>query len=162
MILYRFQKLQHITTTNTTINMKILIALLFSITMLGQECSPYHPVKNWEVNDDVDFTVSWVSCFHAAGLAFSMDYNNISGGVHIMGAGHNNSAYTFLSYQYQPIKRIKLSAGPLYRLNNDSSLMLAQYGADIKLYKSIWLTSRILQINRNLNYLNVGIKIYTI
>ena len=60
---------------------RILLALLFSISMYGQECSPYHPVNNWEANDDVDFTVSWVSCFHAAGLAFSMDYNNISGGV---------------------------------------------------------------------------------
>lgn len=134
------------------------ILLLINISMFGQECSPYYPVQNWEANDDVDFTVSLVSCFHAAGLAFSMDYNNISGGVHIMGAGHDNSAYTFLSYQYQPIKKIKLFAGPLYRLNNDSSLMLAQYGGDIKLYKSIWLTSRILQININLNYLNVGIK----
>jgi hypothetical protein len=88
-----------------------------------------------------------------------MDYNNISGGVHIMGEGHGNAAYTFLSYQYQPIKRIKLSAGPLYRLNNDNGLMAAQYGGDIKLYESIWLTSRILQINRDLNYLNVGIKV---
>ena len=134
------------------------ILLLINISMFGQECSPYHPVQHWEANDDVDFTVSLVSCFHAAGLAFSMDYNNISGGVHIMGAGHDNSAYTFLSYQYQPIKKIKLFAGPLYRLNNNSSLMLAQYGGDIKIYKSIWFTSRILQINRNLNYLNVGIK----
>lgn len=138
---------------------RILLALLFSINMYGQECSPYHPVNNWETNDDVDFTVSWVSCFHAAGLVFSMDYNNISGGVHIMGEGHNNAAYSFLSYQYQPIKNIKLSAGPLYRLNNDSGLMVAQYGGDIKLYKSIWLTSRILQIRRDLNYLNVGVKI---
>ena len=137
---------------------RILLALLFSISVNGQECSPYHPVNNWETNDDIDFTVSWVSCFHATGLAFSMDYNNISGGVHIMGEGHDNSAYTFLSYQYQPIKKIKLFAGPLYRLNNNSSLMLAQYGGDIKIYKSIWFTSRILQINRNLNYLNVGIK----
>jgi len=135
------------------------IALLISINTIGQECSPYHSIKNWETNDDVDFTVSWVSCFHAAGLAFSMDYNNISGGVHIMGEGHGNAAYTFLSYQYQPIKRIKLSAGPLYRLNNDNGLMVAQYGGDIKLYKSIWLTSRILQIRRDLNYLNVGIKV---
>ena len=138
---------------------RILLALLFSISMYGQECSPYHPVNNWEANDDVDFTVSWVSCFHAAGLAFSMDYNNISGGVHIMGEGHNNAAYSFLSYQYEPIKTIKISAGPLYRLNNDSGMMIGQFGVDVKLYKSIWLTSRILQINRNLNYLNVGVKI---
>jgi|TARA_R110000744_G_scaffold378068_1_gene493767 hypothetical protein len=138
---------------------RILLALLFSISVYGQECSPYHPVNNWEANDDVDFTVSWVSCFHAAGLAFSMDYNNISGGVHIMGEGHDNSAYTFLSYQYEPIKNIKVSAGPLYRLNNEGGLMIGQFGADIKLYRSIWLTSRILQINRNLNYLNVGVKI---
>lgn len=137
----------------------IVILLLFSISTWAQDCSPYHKVTNWELNDDVEFTAAWVSCFHASGLAFSMDYNNISGGVQIMGEGHDNSAYTFLSYQYQPIKRIKLSAGPLYRLNNNSGLMLAQYGGDIKLYKSIWITSRILQINRSLNYLNVGIKL---
>ena len=76
-----------------------------------------------------------------------------------MGEGHDNSAYTFLSYQYEPIKNIKVSAGPLYRLNNEGGLMIGQFGADIKLYRSIWLTSRILQINRNLNYLNVGVKI---
>lgn len=139
--------------------MKILLAMLFSINMWAQECSPYHPVKNWEVNDDVEFTTAWVSCFHASGLAFSMDYNNISTGLHLMGEGHNNAAYMFLSYQYQPIKIVKLSAGPLYRLNNDSGLMLAQFGGDIKLYKSIWLTSRILQIRRDLNYLNVGVKL---
>jgi len=137
----------------------LLVLLLISTVGFAQDCSPYYKVNNWETNDDVDFTVSWVSCFHAAGLAFTMDYNNISGGVHIMGEGHSNAAYTFLSYQYQPIKRIKLSAGPLYRLNNDSGLMVAQYGGDIKLYKSIWLTSRILQIRRDLNYLNVGLKI---
>lgn len=137
----------------------IVILLLFSISLWAQECSPYHRVTNWESNDNVEFTSAWVSCFHASGLIFSMDYNNISGGVHLMGEGHNNATYTFLSYQYQPIKRIKLSAGPLYRLNNNSGLMLAQFGGDVKLYKSIWITSRVLQINRSLNYLNVGIKL---
>ena len=135
------------------------MALLFSTMMWAQDCSPYHTVNKWEVNDDVDFTAAWVSCFHASGLAFSMDYNNISLGTHLMGEGHMNSAYMFLSYQYQPLDRIKLSAGPLYKLNNNSGLMVAQYGGDIKLYKSIWLTSRILQIRTDLNYLNVGLKI---
>ena len=137
----------------------LLIALLFSSSLWAQECSPYHPVKNWDANDDVDFTIAWVSCFHAAGVAVSMDYNNISTGVHIMGEGHKDAAYAFLSYQYQPIKRIKLSAGPLYRLNNDSRLMVGQFGMDVKLYKYFWLTSRILQITRELNYLNVGVKV---
>ena len=139
--------------------MRLLVALLFSMTMCAQDCSPYYRINNWEVNDDVDFTAAWVSCFHSAGLAFSMDYNNISLGTHLMGEGHMNSAYMFLSYQYQPLDRIKLSAGPLYRLNNDSRFLWGQFGGDIKLYKSIWLTSRILQINPNLNYLNVGLKI---
>ena len=139
--------------------MRLLIALLFSITMWAQDCSPYHRVTNWEANDDVEFTAAWVSCFHASGLAFSMDYNNVSTGFHLMGEGHMNSAYTFMSYQYQPHRRIKLSAGPLYKLNNDRGLMIAQYGGDIRLYKSIWLTSRILQIRRDLNYLNVGVKV---
>ena len=139
--------------------MRLLIALLFSTMMWAQDCSPYHRVTNWEANNDVEFTAAWVSCFHASGLAFSMDYNNISAGFHLMGEGHMNSTYTFMSYQYKPHRRIKLSAGPLYKLNNDRGLMIAQYGGDIKLYKSIWLTSRILQIRRDLNYLNVGIKL---
>lgn len=137
----------------------LLILLLLPLLSTSQECSPYHTVNNWEVNDDVDFTVSWVSCFHASGMVFSMDYNYISTGVHIMGEGHNNATYTFISYQYQPSKRVKLHGGPLYRLNNDSGLMLAQYGGDVKLYKSVWLTSRVLQINADLNYLNVGVKL---
>lgn len=139
--------------------MKMIFALLFSTMIYAQDCSPYHKIKNWEANDDVDFTISWVSCFHASGLAFSMDYNNISTGVHLMGAGHNNAAYAFLGYQYQPIKKVKLSAGPLYRLNNNSNIMLGHYGADLKLYKSIWFTSRVLHIKRGLRYLNVGVKL---
>ncbi len=139
--------------------MKIIIAVLFTINVWAQDCSPYHKITNFETNKDVEFTVAWVSCFHASGIAFSTDWNNMSLGVHLMGEGHQNAAYTFFSYQYQPIKKIKLHAGPLYKLNNDSGLMLAQYGGDVKLYKSVWLTSRILQINRNLNYLNVGIKL---
>jgi len=127
--------------------------------MWAQDCSPYYRINNWEANDDVEFTTAWVSCFHASGMAFSTDWNNMSLGVHLMGEGHKNAAYTFFSYQYQPIKRVKLFAGPLYRLNNDSRFLWGQFGGDIKLYKSIWLTSRILQINPNLNYLNVGLKI---
>ena len=76
-----------------------------------------------------------------------------------MNQGHDDAAYVFLSYQYQPINKIKISAGPLYRLNNNSSFLIGQYGGDIKIYKSIWLTSRVLQIRRDLNYLNVGLKI---
>lgn len=139
--------------------MKVLFALLFSISMWAQDCSPYHRVKNWEVNEDVKYTLSLVSCFHAYGISPTLDWNNYSVGFHIMGQGHDGAAYLFSSYQYRVKDKFKISAGPLYRLNNESGFLLGQFGGDVKLYKSIWLTSRILQINPSLNYLNVGVKI---
>ena len=139
--------------------MRVLMALLFSTMMWAQDCSPYHKIKNWETNKDVEYTISAISCFHAHGVATSLDWYNYSIGTHIMNQGHDGAAYVFLSYQYQPINKIKISAGPLYRLNNNSSFLIGQYGGDIKIYKSIWLTSRVLQIRRDLNYLNVGLKI---
>ena len=136
----------------------LLLALFFSVNVWAQQCSPYHPVKNWEANKDVVFTVAWVSCLHASGMAVSMDWNHSSTGVHIMGKGHSNSAYLFQGFKWRAAKRIELEAGPLYRLNNRSQLMLGHVGADLVLHRHLHITSRILIINPNLNYLNVGLK----
>ena len=84
----------------------IIISLLFSISIWAQDCSPYHKVTNWESNDDVEFTVAWVSCFHASGMALSTDWNNMSMGFHIMGEGHDNSAYTFLVININLLKEL--------------------------------------------------------
>jgi hypothetical protein len=91
-------------------------------------------------------------------MAVSMDWNHSSTGVHIMGKGHSNSAYLFQGFKWRAAKRIELEAGPLYRLNNRSQLMLGYVGADLVLHRHLHITSRILIINPNLNYLNVGLR----
>jgi hypothetical protein len=137
----------------------LLLTLFLSSMVWSQNCSPYYKVKNWDVNQDVFATVSLISCFHAYGVATSIDWYDYSVGLHMMSKGHNGTVYGFVSYQYRPIRKVKLSAGPLYRINNDSGLLLGQYGGDVYIYKRVWLTGRVLQIRRGLNYLNVGLKV---
>jgi hypothetical protein len=138
---------------------KLLAALLFSTVLLGQKCSPYHKVTNWEYNNDVKYNIAWASCFHAAAIAASMEYKSFEMGTHIMGEGHHNAAYIFTSYNFKLNKSLNLSLGSLHRINNNPSLLLGQWGGSVRIYKPVWFIARVLQINKDLNYLNVGIKL---
>ena len=139
--------------------LKLLAAVLFSTALLGQECSPYHKVKNWEYNSDVKYNIAWASCFHAAAIAASMEYKSFEVGTHIMGEGHHNTAYIFTSYNFKLNKSLNLSLGSLHRINNNPSLLLGQWGGSVRIYKPVWFIARVLQINKDLSYLNVGIKL---
>mgnify|MGYP003692040397 CR=1 FL=1 len=139
--------------------LKLLAALLFSTALSGQECSPYHNVTNWEYNNDVKYNIAWASCFHAAAIAASMEYKSFEAGTHIMGEGHYNTAYIFTSYNFKLNKSLNLSLGSLHRINNNPSLLLGQWGGCVKIYKPVWFIVRVLQINKDLSYLNVGIKL---
>jgi hypothetical protein len=139
--------------------LKLLAALLFSTALLGQECSPYHNVTNWEYNNDVKYNIAWASCFHAAAIAASMEYKSFEVGTHIMGEGHYNTAYIFTSYNFKLNKSLNLSLGSLHRINNNPSLLLGQWGGSVRIYKPVWFIARVLQINKDLSYLNVGIKL---
>ena len=137
----------------------VILALLLSKLTLAQECSPYHKVNNWKYNKDVNYNIAWASCFHAAAIAVSLEYNSFEVGTHIMGKGHHNTAYIFTSYNFKVNKNLKLSAGSLHRLNNNPALMLGQWGGSVRVYKPVWFIARVLQINKDLSYLNVGIKL---
>ncbi len=140
-----------------------LIVIVFSIignNLYGQiECSPYHKVKNYTVDDKGNYGFSYVTCFHAQGVVVDLSYKSIMIGTHIMDKGHNNTVYGFVSYRYFINEKTIAHIGPLYKINNNSGLLIGQFGLDRKLYGPVYLTSRILQVKTNLNYLNVGLKI---
>lgn len=140
-----------------------LIVIVFSIignNLYGQiECSPYHKVKNYTVDDKGNYGFSYVTCFHAQGVVVDLSYKSIMIGTHMMDKGHMNTVYGFVSYRYFINKKTIAHIGPLYKINNNSGLLIGQFGLDRKLYGPVYLTSRILQIKTNLNYLNVGLKI---
>ena len=85
-------------------------------------------------------------------------YKNIFIGFLAMGENHQSEAYTFLQYEYR-LKGISFYGGPAYRVNNSPKLLIGRVGIDIKLYKRIWGTASILQLNPQLNYLHSGLKI---
>lgn len=140
-----------------------LIVIVFSIignNLYGQiECSPYHKVKNYTVDDKGNYGFSYVTCFHAQGVVVDLSYKSIMIGTHMMDKGHMNTVYGFVSYRYFINKKTIAHIGPLYKINNNSGLLIGQFGLDRKLYGPVYLTSRILQVKTNLNYLNVGLKI---
>ena len=140
-----------------------LIVIVFSIignNLYGQiECSPYHKVKNYTVDDKGNYGFSYVTCFHAQGVVVDLSYKSIMIGTHMMDKGHMNTVYGFVSYRYFINKKTIAHIGPLYKINNNSGLLIGQFGLDRKLYGPVFLTSRILQVKTNLNYLNVGLKI---
>lgn len=138
---------------------KVIALLLLGFISHGQECLPYHKVRNWEYNDDVKYNIAWASCFHASAIAASMEYESFEIGTHIMGKGHHNTAYLFASYNFKASKNLNLSVGTLYRINNNTGLLLGQWGGSVRIYKPVWFIARVLQINKNLSYLNVGIKL---
>jgi len=142
-------------------NIISILLTLISYNLYSQiDCSPYnHRVKNYIVEEKNNYGISYVSCFHAQGVVVDLSYRSVMVGTHMMNKGHKNSVYGFISYKVHLNDRIILHGGPLYRINNDSGFLMGQYGMDYKLYKGLNLTSRILQVNPLLNYLNVGVKL---
>ena len=143
----------------------LLLLLLLSNNLYSQsiECNPYnHKVKydySSIVDNDIEYGLSYVSCFHAQGVVVDLRYKEYQTGFHMMNKGHHNVVYHFISYRVKMNNRIVFHGGPLYRVNNNSGLLIGQFGMDYKLYKGLNLTSRVLQIHPSLNYLNVGIRL---
>lgn len=142
-------------------NIFSILLTLISYNLYSQiDCNPYnHTVKRYIVEEKNNYGISYVSCFHAEGIVVDLSYKSLMVGTHLMDKGHNNSVYGFFSYKFYVDNRMVIHMGPLYRMNNDRQLLVGQYGIDYKLYGPINLTSRVLQIRRDLNYLNVGIKV---
>jgi hypothetical protein len=136
---------------------KLIFTLFISISLHGQECSPYRTPKNYILDKNKSGAIGYVACLHARGVVAEVGYNDVFVGVLAMGKGHHGATYSFVQYEFA-IRELRIYGGPAYRLNNNPSLITGRIGADLKIYKRIWTTASILQINRNLNYLHIGIK----
>lgn len=128
-----------------------------SSSLYGQECSPYRTPKNYILDKNKSGAIGYVACLHARGVVAEVGYNDVFVGILAMGKGHHGATYSFVQYEFA-IRELRIYGGPAYRLNNNPSLITGRIGADLKIYKRIWTTTSILQINRNLNYLHIGIK----
>jgi len=138
---------------------KLLIILtLLSISLKGQECLPFHSIPSYELSPSKSAAIGYVACLHARGVVAEVGYKNTFIGILAMGENHDNDTYTFAQYEYQ-LKNSSFYMGPVYRLNNNPSLLFGRIGTDIKLYKRVWVTMSILQVNPTLNYFHIGTKL---
>lgn len=135
----------------------IFLAILWG-SSTAQECRPYHQVPKWELDGNKSGAIGYVACIHARGVVAEVGYNNIFGGILAMGKGHHGAAYTFIQYEFA-IRELRIYGGPAYRLNHDPAFLIGRIGADYQLYRNLYSTFSILQINTNLNYVHVGLKL---
>lgn len=136
----------------------ILLLLSLSSFLFSQECSPYYPIKSFELSKVKHAGVGYVACLHARGLLAEVGYDNTFIGVLAMGKGHHHSTYSYLQYEFA-IRELRIYGGPAYRLNNDPQLLIGRVGADYPIYKPLHATFSLLQINNNLNYIHIGFKL---
>jgi len=139
--------------------MKLILALLFPILLTSQTyCSPYHNIDRYEVNKDIIYSIAYISCFHARGVNVEMGTDKIQVGSILMGKNHHNASYLYLVGN-RDYKNLRLYGGLLYRINNNPTLCIGRYGVDIEIYRNVYSTFSVSQINRNLNYANFGLKL---
>jgi hypothetical protein len=137
----------------------IIFLLLLTFTSKAQsECSPYIKPEHYVVNRDIIYSISYVSCIHTQGIMTEVGTKNNRLGNLITGKGHHNDVYMFGSH-YINFKNINLSAGLLFRVNNNPSICVGKIGTDYKLYKNIYSTLNLFQVNKDLSYMYFGLKI---
>jgi hypothetical protein len=136
----------------------ILILMLTALISKSQECSPYHIIPKYQYSDNKSFGLGYVACLHARGVVAEVGYDKVFLGLLAMGEGHHGAAYSFLQYEFS-IRKLRIYGGPAYRLNHNPGFMLGRVGVDLQLIKHLYCSASILQINSNLNYLHVGLKI---
>ena len=139
--------------------LKYLLLGFFPLLSYAQvECTPYYNPPSYEVNQDVVYSASYVSCFHTQAVMLEAGTNSFRLTSTMSGKHHNNDAYLSPRYYYN-FNSGNISIGPLYRLNNNPGFGIAQLGSDIRLFSRYSLTSNLFQINSNLNYLFIGLKV---
>lgn len=136
----------------------ILMLMLTAWTIEAQECNPYHIIPKYQYSDAKSFGLGYVACLHARGVVAEVGYDKMFLGVLAMGKGHHGATYSFLQYEFS-IRKLRIYGGPAYRLNHHPGFILGRVGADLELVKHVYCSASILQINSNLNYLHVGLKI---
>ena len=134
----------------------ILYTLLCNIAY-GQQCNPYQTPKNYILDQNKSAAVGYVACLHARGVVAEVGYDNVFVGILAMGQGHHGATYSFIQYEV-PFGRSRIYGGPAFRLNHNPSLIMGRVGTDLRIYKRLWVSVSVLQINRNLNYLHAGFK----
>ena len=138
---------------------RIIVLFLFLTSSLkAQECSPFYKIPSYELSNNKSSAIGYVACFHAMGVVGEVGYKNIFVGILAMGENHDQDSYIFLQYEHQ-LKNISFYGGPAYRLNNKPSLLIGRVGTDIRLYKRIWATFSVIQVNTELNYVHFGLKL---
>ena len=138
---------------------KIFLILIWTtLTSNAQECSPYHTIPKYEYAKQKSFGLGYVSCFHAQGVVAEVGYDNVFMGILAMGEGHHGATYSFLQYEFAN-RKSRIYAGPVYRLNNQPSLLIGRGGFDLRLIDKVYFTLSLLQVRKDLNYLHVGLKI---
>lgn len=132
--------------------------MLITLTSKGQECNPYHIIPKYELSQSKSAGIGYVACLHARGVVAEVGYDNIFLGVLAMGEGHHGATYAFAQYELA-IRKSRIYAGPVYRLNNQPSFLIGRGGFDLRLIDQVYFTLSILQVSQNLNYLHFGLKI---
>lgn len=139
--------------------MRFLFALILPLTLFSQtECSPFFAVNNYQTNEDVVFSVAYISCIHARGMNYEIGTDAVQIGTILMGKNHHNSAYMYTQLT-KDFDSFRVYVGPIYRLNNDPVLGIGRIGCDVQMYQSVYLTLSLLQINPDLSYLYFGLKL---
>ena len=136
----------------------ILMLMLIALTSKAQECNPYHLIPKYQYSDKKSFGLGYVACLHAKGVVAEVGYDKMFLGVLAMGQGHHGATYSFLQYEKE-IGRARIYGGPAYRLNHNPGFILGRVGVDLQLIKNVYCSASVLQVNSNLNYLHVGLKI---
>ena len=136
----------------------VILLLLISSFLFSQECNPYFPIKNYELSKVKHAGLGYVSCFHARGIVTEIGYDKMFIGVLTMGKGHHYATYSYLQYEFA-IRKSRMYIGPAYRLNNNPSLLVGRVGIDYEIYKPLYATLSLLQINNELNYVHIGLKL---
>jgi len=136
----------------------LVLFLILGSSLKAQECSPFFDIPSYELSNNKSAAIGYVACVHARGVVAEVGYDNVFVGILAMGQGHHGAAYTFLQYEYR-IKNVSFYGGPAYRLNHNPSLLIGRVGTDIKIYKRVWGTLSVLQVNTELNYIHFGFKL---
>jgi hypothetical protein len=132
--------------------------MLITLTSNAQECNPYYTIPKYKLASEKSFGIGYVSCFHARGVVAEVGYDNLFVGILAMGQGHHGATYSFLQYEKE-IGRARIYGGPAYRLNHNPSLCIGRVGIDFEMYRWLYASLSLLQPNKDVNYLHVGLKI---
>lgn len=128
--------------------------ILIALTSKAQQCSPYHDIKNYEYNDDVEFSFSYGYCFHYNSFSFQTKYDDIALRAVIMSRSKrmpNMPGETYLVAGYEKV--LGIGAGW-------STQGLVIYSSlDLKIIKHLNANVVFYQTNYNMSHIVVGLKI---